>query len=97
MGEALASLSIDENSENRKSSSQRAGACFEGDIVQVLNDSARVKLLQQGHGEWTDAMNEVLVECNLIVSSLLPTSFLLLNPLSAKPLSEKLVLRLCKF
>lgn len=66
MGEALASLSIDENPESRKSSSQRSGAFFEGDIVQVLNDRERVKSLQLGHGEWTDAMNEVRLKYGFI-------------------------------
>ena len=30
-----------------------------GDIVQITNDLARIKLLQKNHGDWTDAMMSV--------------------------------------
>ena len=27
-----------------------------GDLVQILSDSERIKILQRGHGEWAEAM-----------------------------------------
>lgn len=60
MGEAISTLSLDTHSSRRRSSSSKAGPFVEGDIVQVHNDCEQVKLLQQGHGEWTDAMMETL-------------------------------------
>lgn len=57
---SLASMSMDE----RQRPSRRAvctGLFVEGDVVQVLNSNNRdrVEALQEGHGEWTDAMGEV--------------------------------------
>jgi len=38
-----------------------------GDIVQVLNDQAKVKELQTGHGEWVDVMKDILGKTGTIV------------------------------
>ena len=62
MVRSLASMSLDES---RQRPSRRRAVCsglfVEGDVVQILNTHYRdrVKTLQEGHGEWTDAMDEV--------------------------------------
>ncbi|XP_066918362.1 E3 ubiquitin-protein ligase mib1-like isoform X2 [Clytia hemisphaerica] len=59
--QSLASMSLDEAEDGqRPSRGSRTGPFVEGDVVQILNNRDRVKLLQEGHGEWTDAMNETL-------------------------------------
>lgn len=37
------------------------------DIVQVINDFAKVRELQKGHGEWVDVMKEILGKTGTIV------------------------------
>ena len=60
--QSLASMSLDEPEDGqRPSRGSRTGPFVEGDVVQILNNRDRVKLLQEGHGEWTDAMNEVIL------------------------------------
>lgn len=64
MVRSLASMSLDES---RQRPSRRRAVCsglfVEGDVVQILNSHYRdrVKTLQEGHGEWTDAMDEVKI------------------------------------
>jgi len=38
-----------------------------GDTVQVLNDYAKIKELQKGHGEWVDVMKDILGKTGAIV------------------------------
>lgn len=68
MEEALASLTLAEGTRRTSPTSSRSVPFVEGDIVQVLNDSERIQLLQQGHGEWTDAMIPVIIYYTVEIS-----------------------------